>query len=84
MIIRQQLDDFYHFALQQMAEQPSELSLDELYLAWRAQHPAPNELQQSVEAVRAAHAGYKQGDQGAPAREHLRKVCTELGLVIDE
>jgi len=83
MITRQQLDDFYGFAIQRIDTIGSELTLDDLYLAWQAQHPAPEELKASVAALNEAYADFQQGDRGEPARENLRKVCSELGLVID-
>jgi hypothetical protein len=37
MAMKERLDSFYHFASQQVDNGGAELSLDELYLVWRAQ-----------------------------------------------
>ena len=56
MSTKQQLDSFLEFAASQMDNGGADLSMDELYCLWRAKHPTPAELAQSVAAVRAAFA----------------------------
>lgn len=84
MPTKQQIDSFYEFASSQIDEGGAELSMDELYDLWRAKHPSPPELAESVAAVRAAHAEMEAGDDGRLARPALRESCRRLGLVIDE
>ena len=84
MATKQQIDSFYEFASSQIGNGGAALSMDELYFLWRAKHPMPAELADSVAAVRAAYAELAAGDSGRPARAALRVACERLGLVIDE
>jgi hypothetical protein len=84
MPTKQQIDSFHEFASSQVDNGGAELSMDEIYLLWRAKNPAPTELAESVAAIRAAYADLEAGDSGRPARSALRESCHRLGLVIDE
>jgi hypothetical protein len=79
-----QIDSFLAFASSQMKNGGAELSMDELYCLWRAKHPTPTELAESVAALQAAHAEMEAGDGGRLARAALRESCERLGLVIGE
>ena len=81
MPTKQQIDSFHEFASSQMDNGGDELLMDELYCLWRAKHPTPAELAQSVAAVRSAFAEMEAGDNGRPARVALRETCQRLGLV---
>lgn len=83
MPTKQQLDSFYEFASSHIDNGGAELSMDEIYGLWRAKHPTPSELTESVAAVRAAFAEMAAGDTGRPARLALRESCQRLGLDID-
>jgi len=84
MSTRQQLDSFYDFASCQVESGDAEFTIDELYGLWRAKNLPPDELAESVAAIKSAYAGIEAGDQGRPAREELRETCERLGLVLDE
>src|SRR5437016_2391806 len=84
MPTKQQIDSFLEFVTAQMGNGGAELSMDELYCLWRARHPTPAELAESVAAVRAAYAEMEAGENGRPARAALRESCARLGLVIGE
>ena len=84
MATKQQIDSFHEFASAQVGNGGAELSMDELYCWWRAEHPTPTEIADSVAAIRAAYAEMEAGDSGRPARLALRESCQKLGLVIDE
>jgi hypothetical protein len=84
MPTKQQIDSFYEFASSQIDNGGADLSMDELYCLWRAKHPTPTELAESVAAIRAAYADMEAGDTGRLARQALRESCQRLGLVIDE
>lgn len=84
MASKQQIDSFYEFASAQIDNGGAELSMDELYGLWKAKHPTPAELAESVAAIRAAFADMEGGDCGRPARPALRESCQRLGLVLDE
>jgi hypothetical protein len=81
---KQQLDSFYEFAAAQIHNGGAALSMDEVYCLWRAKHPTPAEVADSVAAIRSAYADLAAGEQGRLAREALRETCERLGLVIDE
>jgi hypothetical protein len=81
---KQQLDSFFEFASSQMNNGGAELSMDELYCLWRAKHPTPAELAETVAALQAAHTEMQAGDNGQPARAALRETSARLGLVLDE
>ncbi len=84
MPTKEQIDNFYEFALSYIDNGGADLSMDDLYSLYRAKQPTPAELAESVAAVRAAFAEMAAGDSGRPARQTLREACRRLGLVIDE
>ena len=81
MPTKQQIDSFYEFASSQIANGGAELSMDELYCLWRAKHPTPTKLAESVAAISAAYAEMEGGDTGRPARLALRESCQRLGVI---
>lgn len=83
MATKQEIDSFHQFASQEI-DSGAEFSMDELFSLWRARNPIPEELAESVAALKAAHADFEAGDTGRPARKALRESCQRLGLVIDE
>ncbi|MGH7200336.1 MAG: hypothetical protein ACREJB_07000, partial [Planctomycetaceae bacterium] len=50
----EQIENFRSFALEQLGNGGSGLSVDELYDRWRIEHPADEELRKDVLAVKAA------------------------------
>jgi len=84
MTALEQLDSFYDFASHSLRASPAVLSMDEIYLVWRARHPNDGELKESIAALNSAHADLETGQTGRPAREVLQEACRELGLAIDE
>ena len=77
MPTKQQIDSFYQFASSQIDDGGAELSMDELYGLWRAKHPTPPELAESVAALRAAYVEVEAGDRGRPARQALRESSVD-------
>jgi len=84
MTALEQLNSFYDFASRSLLANPTVLSMDEIYLVWRARHPTDSDLNESVAALKSAYADLEAGQTGRPAREALQEVCRELGLAIDE
>lgn len=74
MPTQKQIDSFYEFASEQIANGGTELSMDELNLLWRAKNPTPAEISDSVHALRAAYAEMEAGDSGRPAREWMLRI----------
>jgi hypothetical protein len=84
MTTLEELDSFYDFASTRLRSTLDMLSMDEIYLIWRARHPIECELNESIASVKSAYADLEAGETGRPAREALEEVCRELGLAIDE
>ena len=84
MTALEQLDNFYDFASRSLRDAPEVLSMDEIYQVWRSRHPADGELEQSIAALKSAHADLEAGQTGRPAREVLQEACRDLGLAIDD
>ena len=84
MTTREQLEDFRAFANDQLDQGGEDWTLDELYSLWRSQNPTPEELADSVAAVKAAYQELLAGDPGVPARAALREDLQRRGLSIDE
>jgi hypothetical protein len=84
MTMQQQLDQFYQFATERVSSAERFDSLDELYLVWRAKNPTGQELTDSVAAVKAALIDLENGDTGLPARQALKDLCDEFGVVLVE
>jgi hypothetical protein len=61
-----ELEAFHRFLGEQLANGGSCLTPEECLERWRAQHPAPEQLRESVQAVRDALADMEAGDVGQP------------------
>lgn len=79
-VTQHELDSFHQFATNELNNGGSGLSMDDLYDQWRALHPTPAELAESVAAVRAALQDYENGDRGRPAEEVLREIRAKYNL----
>lgn len=76
----EQIDSFHRFATARLNDGGTDLSMDELYDEWRAQHPSPDELHENVLAVKAAIRDMENGDTGQDADEVIAEIRDELGL----
>ena len=80
MATQAEIDSFTRFAVQQLSNGGTELSMDELYDRWRSQNPRAEELAESVAAVKAALADMEAGDEGIPADIHLARLRTKYNI----
>lgn len=71
--ISDQIDKFREFALARSSSSNHDLSLDELYDEWRLMNPDPEQLSNDTEAVNASLQDYRNGIQGKPVDEVIRK-----------
>ena len=80
MATQEQIDSFYRFATEQLANDGSEKSIDELYDQWRYENLRPEDLAENVAAVQAAIDDMNSGDTGRDAGEVERELREELNL----
>ncbi len=73
------LVQFHQFVADQIAQSPNDLSPEDCLDAWRAAHPLPAELADSVAAVQRALDQARRG-QGIPLAEFDRQFREEHGL----
>ena len=76
---QQDVRDFAQFAERQLSSGP-ELTIDELFDIWRAEHPPADDLVGSLAALRAALADMEAGDTGVAAAEHLTGLRNRFGF----
>lgn len=81
---REQLDNFYAFAMSELEMADPDTSLDAIYWNWRLENPTPEEFADTVAKLKVACAELEAGEEGVPAREMLREACERLGLEINE
>ena len=74
------LDRFHTFARHHLQNGGAELTLDELVDMWQATDLSPEELAESVAAVRAALQDLHAGDRGVSADEHVRMLREKYHL----
>ena len=84
MTNQEQLDSFYRFATEQLANGGSEKSIDALYDQWRFENLSPEELLENVAAVKSAIDDMNNGDLGRDAGEVERELREELNLPTPE
>lgn len=68
-----EIESFRRFALEQIGNGGSELSIDELYDRWRLQCPSDEELQEDVLAVKASLRDMERGEKGRSFDEFSRE-----------
>ena len=73
------LTQFHAFAAKRLATEKSDLSMQQLLDLWRIENPDPEELQQSVSALREALEDWDHGDRGMPYEEHIRELQAQFG-----
>ena len=78
--VQEQLDSFYQYANQQLADGESHTSVEELLDLWRIENPSSEGYTESVAAINAAVEDYKNGDRGRPAGEVSRELREYLKL----
>ncbi len=69
-----QLELFHRFVNEHLRNGGKNLSPEECLEFWRAQHPAPEELEESVGAIRRSLADMEAGDTGRPLEEVVDEI----------
>ena len=68
MATQEQIDSFYRFATEQLANGGSEKSVDELYDQWRFENLSPQELAENVAAIQASIDDMNNGHTVMPTK----------------
>ena len=68
------IDSFHQYAMEQLNNTNTDVSIDSLYQMWRASNPSAEELAASVNAVQVALDDMATGDKGVAAHEHLEEI----------
>lgn len=84
MTTQEQLEDFRRFALEQLDQGSSSLSIDELYDMWRTINPTSCEFSADVSAVQAAIRDFQGGDRGQSAGKLSARLRQRLGGTMTE
>lgn len=74
MSISRDLEGFHRFIGEKLNRGSAELSPEEVLDEWRVMNPAPEEIAESVAAIRRAAADMHAGDSGRPAAEILAEI----------
>ena len=80
MATQEQVDSFYRYATEQLADDGSAKSIDELYDEWRYANGSPEERAEDIAAVQAAIDDMNAGDTGRDAAEIEDELRAELKL----
>ena len=78
-IMANELQQFYQFIGCQLEQDPVGMSPEECLDIWRVQHPSPEELADSVAAIRTALEEARRGE-GQPADEVIAELRADLNL----
>lgn len=77
---RTDLEAFRHFLDEQVRNGGRSLSPEDCLELWRAQHPTPDELEESVRAVKGALADMEAGDRGRPLADVVDEIRRKHNL----
>ena len=75
-----QVDSFHRFAVARLESGDADMSMDELLELWRVESMSPEELAESVAAVRAALAEMDDESAWIDADEHLAQLRSRFGI----
>lgn len=76
----EQVESFHRFAVTRLRDGRDELSMDELLELWRLEHLSPEELAESVAAVKAAYAEIDNEDAWVDVDDHLADLRSKYGF----
>lgn len=75
-----ELRGFHQFIAEKLGSGATPLSPEEVLDLWREDHPIPEDLEESVAAVREALADMAAGDTGRPVDDVLADLRARHGL----
>ena len=87
-VTEEELDSFHRnrnrFAAEKLANDGSDLSLQELLDLWQIENPTPEKLRENVLAVKAAIRDMENGDRGMPFEDHIQEIQEKHSIPSDE
>ena len=82
--VQNELRDFHVFVGEQLARNPNGLTPEDALDLWRDQHPFPEDMAESVKAIREALDAMDAGDTGMTVDEFERRFRDKHGLPAKE
>jgi hypothetical protein len=76
--VSKDLKEFYRFVGDKLTSGETDLSPEEALDEWRLLNPPPEELAESVSAIRRAVADMRAGDRGRPVEDVLAEIRQRL------
>jgi hypothetical protein len=76
----EELREFHEFVGEKLSNGEAALSPEEALDQWRLAHPVPDDLTESVSAVRQALADMAAGDKGRPVDEVIEELRVRHNL----
>ena len=80
--ISEQLESFRQFAQSRIREKGESVSMDDLYTQWRNENLSPEELAESLRALRRGISDYESG-RTRPAEEVFQDLAKRYGANLD-
>ncbi len=77
-VVANELERFHQFVEDKLASLSADLSPEEVLSEWRTTHPSPDDLSESVVAVKQALADMRAGDRGRPAEQVIAELRQRL------
>ncbi len=78
-----ELERFHRFIAERLAESGNELTPEDCLDIWRANHPSPEELAESVAAIQEGLEQARRGE-GVPLDDFIRSFRSEKGISGDQ
>lgn len=75
-----QVDSFHRFAITRLSVVGNDYSMDELLELWRLEHLSPEELAESVAALKSAFAELDNEDAWVDVDDHLAELRSKYGF----
>jgi hypothetical protein len=81
---QEELESFYRFAIEQLANGGTEKTIDELYDQWRYENLTLDDMAENVAAIQASIDDMNNGERGRDAREVVKELRSELNRTVGE
>ena len=77
-VVANELERFHQFVEDKLGSSSADLTPEEVLSEWRATHPSPDDLSESVVAIKQALADMRAGDRGRPAEQVIAELRQRL------
>lgn len=82
-VTQEELERFHRFAIEQIENGGTDLTLDELWARWRIENPTPDEYRENVLAIKASLRDWENGERGIPVEKHIQEMREKYNLAFD-